>query len=81
MARRRYPTDLPDPQWSILEPLILPSKPGGCPRSIDMREVVNTIFYVLRGGIPWRMLPHDLPPGRRCTITSVSGVSMVGGKS
>src|SRR5918992_322970 len=62
MARRRYPTDLPDPQWSILEPLILPSKPGGCPRSIDMREVVNTIFYVLRGGIPWRMLPHDLPP-------------------
>jgi putative transposase len=62
MARRRYPTDLTDAQWSILEPLIPPAKPGGRPRSIDMREVVNAICYVLRGGIPWRMLPHELPP-------------------
>ena len=62
MARRRYPTDLTDAQWSILAPLIPSPKPGGRPRSIDRREVVNAIFYVLRGGIPWRMLPHDLPP-------------------
>jgi putative transposase len=62
MARRRYPTDLTDAEWSILEPLIPPAKPGGRPRSIDMREVVNAICYVLRGGIPWRMLPPDLPP-------------------
>jgi putative transposase len=62
MARRRYPTDLTDAQWSILAPLIPSPKPGGRPRSIDMREVVNAIFYVLRDGIPWWMLPHDLPP-------------------
>jgi len=58
----RYPTDLKDEEWAILEPLIPPPRPGGRPRTTDMREVVNAILYVLRGGIPWRMLPRDFPP-------------------
>lgn len=59
---QRYPTDLKDKEWAILEPLIPPPKPGGRPRTTNMREVLNAIFYVLRGGIPWRMLPKDFPP-------------------
>lgn len=62
MARKRYPTDLTDPQWKRIAPLIPKAKPGGRPRSVDMREVLNAIFYVTRAGCPWRMLPHDFPP-------------------
>ncbi len=62
MKCQNYPTDLSDVEWAILQPLLPPPKPGGRPRSTNMREVVNAIFYVLRGGIPWRMLPHDFPP-------------------
>ena len=62
MKRLSYPTDLTDKEWAIIEPLIPPPSPGGRPRSADMREVLNAIFYILRGGISWRMLPHDLPP-------------------
>jgi len=63
MAKRKaYPSDLTDTEWIILEPLIPPPKPGGRPRTVDMREIVNGIFYVLRSGCAWRMLPHDLPP-------------------
>ena len=62
MKRKPYPTDLTDAEWAMIEPLIPQARPGGRPRSADMREVLNAIFYVLRGGIPWRMLPHDLPP-------------------
>jgi len=61
VERRHYPTDLTDTEWAILEPLIPPEKPGGRPRSVDMREIMNAISYALRGGISWRMLPHDLP--------------------
>ena len=62
MAPKRYPTDLTDAQWALLEPLILPAKPGGRPRSVNMREILNAIIYVTRGGGSWRMLPTDLPP-------------------
>jgi putative transposase len=62
MARARYPSDLTDRQWRRLEPLIPPAKPGGRPRSADMREVVDAILYVLRNGVMWRALPHDFPP-------------------
>lgn len=62
MNRQSYSTDMNDTEWAILEPLIPPPKPGGHPRTTDMREVVNAIFYVTRGGIPWRLLPHDFPP-------------------
>jgi len=61
MARKRYPTDLTDAQWKRIEPLIPPPKPGGRPRTTDMREVFNAIFYITRTGCAWRMLPHDFP--------------------
>lgn len=57
-----YPSDLSDEQWAILEPLIPKALPGGRPRSVDMREVMNAIFYVDRTGCQWRALPHDFPP-------------------
>ena len=62
MSRRTYPTDLSGAQWGLLEPLLPPDSRRGHPRTSDLREVVNGILYVLRGGIPWRMMPHDLPP-------------------
>jgi len=62
MARKSYPSDLSDAEWAILVPLIPPAKPGGHPRVVDMREIINGILYILRAGEGWRMLPHDLPP-------------------
>ncbi len=62
MDREPYPSDLTDEQWALLEPLLPPPKPGGRPRSVDLREVVNAMLYLLRTGCPWRSLPHDLPP-------------------
>ena len=59
--RKAYPTDLTDAQWTILEPLIPEARPGGRKRTTDMREVLNAIFYLLRAGCAWRMLPHDFP--------------------
>ena len=56
-----YPTDLTDSQWDIIQDLIPPAKPGGRPRSLDMRQVVNAILYVVVGGIQWRMLPQEYP--------------------
>jgi putative transposase len=60
--RKRYPSDLTDEQWAILEPLIPPAKAGGAPRTVNMREVVNALFYQNRAGCQWDMLPHDLVP-------------------
>ncbi|MBV7328685.1 IS5 family transposase [Chloroflexi bacterium TSY] len=62
MSREAYSTDMNEIEWQIIEPLIPPAKTGGRPRDVDMREVINGIFYVLRGGNAWRMIPHDLPP-------------------
>jgi putative transposase len=61
-ARRPYPTDLSDDEWEILKPLIPEAKPGGRPRAHQPRELLNAIFYVLRGGCAWRLLPHDFLP-------------------
>ena len=62
MRRRPYPSDISDEEWNILEPLIPPGKPGGKPRTTNMREVINAVWYVLRTGCQWRMLPHEFPP-------------------
>ena len=62
MNRKPYPSDLTDDQWEELAPLIPLAKPGGRPRTVDMREVINGALYVLRSGCTWRMIPHDLPP-------------------
>ncbi len=60
--RRPYPSDLTDDQWLFLEPLLPPAKPGGRPRTVNLREVIHTIFYVNRAGCIWAMIPHDLVP-------------------
>lgn len=60
--RKPYPTDLTDAQWLIIEPLIPPAKHGGRRRTVCPREVLCAIFYVLRSGCAWRLLPHDFPP-------------------
>src|ERR671932_1334622 len=62
MERKPYPSDLMDGQWARLAPLLPAAKPGGRPRTVDLREVVNGILYRLREGCTWRALPHDLPP-------------------
>lgn len=62
MSRASYPSDVTDTEWLLLAPLIPPAKPGGRPGDVNMREVLNGIFYVLKEGITWRALPHDLPP-------------------
>ena len=61
-ARRPYPSDLTDAQWAILEPLIPTAKHGGRPRGVEMREILNAMFYINRSGCQWDMLPRDLPP-------------------
>jgi putative transposase len=58
--RKPYRTDLTDAQWKLIKPLIPPAKPGGRPREVDMREVLNTLLYQDRTGCQWDMLPHDL---------------------
>jgi putative transposase len=60
--RKRYPSDLTDVQWEVLRPLIPEAKPGGRPREVDIREVMNTLLYQDRTGCQWDMLPHDLLP-------------------
>jgi transposase len=58
----RYPSDLTDAEWAHVAPLIPPAKRGGRKRSVDIREVVNGIMYVLSTGCQWRYVPKDLPP-------------------
>lgn len=62
MRTTSYPSDLTDEQWAIIAPLIPPPKPGGRPRTVNMREVLNAIFYQNRSGCQWRMLPGEFPP-------------------
>lgn len=58
---KKYQTDLTDEQWKLIAPLIPPAKPGGRKRNTDIREVINAIFYLLKTGCPWRMIPNDFP--------------------
>jgi len=61
MGRQAYSCDLTDKQWDVLRPLIpLPSLEGR-PATVERREIVNAILYVLRSGCPWRLLPHEFP--------------------
>lgn len=62
MKRESYPSDLTDEQWQIIEPLIPPAGSGGRSREHEIRNVVDGLFYVLRSGCSWRMMPHDFPP-------------------
>jgi putative transposase len=61
MRAQTYPSDLADAQWTLIAPR-LPASSGGRPRTTDLRDVVNAIFYILRTGCQWRYLPKDFPP-------------------
>ncbi|HEX9412746.1 MAG TPA: transposase, partial [Ktedonobacterales bacterium] len=60
--RRAYPTDLSDAEFAYLGPLLPPPRSPGRPRVHPPREILNAIFYVLRSGCAWRLLPHEFPP-------------------
>ena len=57
----RFASDLSDAEWAVLQPLLPPASAVGRPPSWPMRDIVDAIFYVLRGGVPWRMLPDCFP--------------------
>lgn len=57
-----YPSDVTDAEWNVIASLLPAAKPGGRPRTTSVRDVINAIFYVSRGGGAWRMLPKDFPP-------------------
>jgi putative transposase len=59
--RKPYPTDLSDVEWNYIEPHLPAPKGHGRPRTHDLREIVNAVFYVLKTGCQWRLLPHDFP--------------------
>src|SRR5215467_8591543 len=61
MKEKIYPSDLTDEQWNCIKDLIPPPKPGGRKRQLDMRQVLNAIFYLNKSGAQWRMLPKDFP--------------------
>jgi transposase len=65
-SKLRYPSDLTDPEWALIKPLIPPGKPGGNKQTVDMRQVVNGLMYILSTGCQWRAIPKDLAP--RSTI-------------
>jgi len=58
------PTDLSDHEWALIQHLLPEAKPGGRPEAYPKRASLNAIWYLLRSGCSWRMLPHDLPPWR-----------------
>ena len=60
--RKRYPSDLSDDEWEILQPLLPQPKGFGHPVEVDFREILNGIFYVQRTGCQWEMMPDELPP-------------------
>lgn len=61
-SKLRYPSDLSDDEWRMIEPLIPPGKKGGGKRTVNLREVVNGLMYILSTGCQWRAIPKDLPP-------------------
>jgi putative transposase len=61
-ASTPFPTDLSEREWAILAPLLPPPKPGGRPRTVDLRRILNGICYVVRSGCQWRLLPRLYGP-------------------
>jgi len=62
LKRKNYPSDLTEAEWKLIEPLLPKPLPRGPKANVDLREIVNGIFYLLHEGCQWRSLPHDLPP-------------------
>jgi putative transposase len=59
MPRTTYPSDLSEREWALLEPLLPAAKPGGRPRSVDLRRILNGVFSLLRTGGAWRSVPCE----------------------
>ena len=68
--RKPYRSDLTDEQWELIRELLPMAKPGGRPRTVDLREVVNTLMYQARTGCQWDYLPHDLVAKSTVTLRS-----------
>ncbi|MCK8787365.1 transposase [Roseomonas sp. NAR14] len=62
MLTAAYPSDLNDAEWAILCPLLTPSRQAGHPQVLELRRIVEAVFYLLRTGCQWRALPHEFPP-------------------
>jgi len=77
MSRRRYPSDLTDAQWRIIEPLLPPPRDEGRTRTVSRQEIINAILYVVRTGCQWRALPHDFP--RWTTVYSYFRTAKISG--
>jgi transposase len=61
-SKLRYESDLTDAEWALVAPLLPPAKHGGAPRTVDERDLVNGLMYILSTGCQWRAIPKDLPP-------------------
>jgi transposase len=61
-SKLRYPSDMTDEEWALIGPLIPPAKRGGNKRTVDVREVLNGLLYILSTGCQWAALRKDLPP-------------------
>ena len=61
-SQLRYESDLTDAEWGMVVPMIPPAKHGGAHRTVDEREIVNRLMYILSTGCQWRAIPKDLPP-------------------
>lgn len=83
MATPVYPSDLTDAEWALLAPLLPPARPGGRPRSVDVRRILNGLFYLVRSGCAWRYLPcHAITArGRRSFTPSANGDRPASGNS
>ena len=79
--RRAYQSDLSDAEWSFLEPHLPAPTAAGRPKMHSTREILNAIFYIVRGGCAWRLLPHEFPPWKTLyPYTSACGAWMAPGK-
>jgi transposase len=79
--RRAYQSDLSDAEWSCLKTHLPAPEANGRPRLHSPREITDAIFYILKSGCAWRLLPHDFPTaGRPSITTSDNGVSTVPGR-
>lgn len=74
-AGLRYQTDLTDAEWAVIEPMIPKAARRGRPPLWSARDVLNAIFYVLRGGVGWRLLPNDMPPKSTASAGSPAGAT------
>ncbi len=80
-TRKPYLSDLSDHEWEVMRPLLPTPKGFGHPRAVDLREILNAIFYVQRTGCQWEMLPNDFPPHTTSALFKIASVKITEGNS